>query len=248
MGGIDSSVPADKLAVLSVKKRPAAPHASGQQGQRSESVAQQGGRGRLAKYRGREQLLNPSVFNMRKVRGAKIPSANGHASAYALAQVMEGIARSGGGPTSKRAGSRGGGAIFSTSTLNAARSPQRPPSPNQTPQREQREGSQLLDNAGAQWGLGFQLHEMRLPAGETSSLRDGSSSWRVKGGDAPGEVVATVGHAGMGGSVAVAVPELDLSIAVTTSLLDFNSEARRAVLGAVFSELGLEPPPSLLAP
>ena len=57
-----------------------------------------------------------------------------------------------------------------------------------------------------------------------------------------------MGHAGMGGSVAVAVPELDLSIAVTTSLLDFNSEARRAVLGAVFSELGLEPPPSLLAP
>merc|ERR1719242_300347 len=45
----------------------------------------------LAKYRGKEQLLNPTVFNMRKVREAKLPSANGHASAKALATVFDSI-------------------------------------------------------------------------------------------------------------------------------------------------------------
>ena len=49
---------------------------------------------RLAKYKGREQMLNPSIFNMRKVRAARLPSANGHASAAALAAALEILAAS----------------------------------------------------------------------------------------------------------------------------------------------------------
>ena len=49
---------------------------------------------RLAKYKGREQMLNPSIFNMRKVRAARLPSANGHASAAALAAALGVLAAS----------------------------------------------------------------------------------------------------------------------------------------------------------
>jgi hypothetical protein len=44
-----------------------------------------------ARFRGKEHLLNPTTFNMRAVREAVIPAANGHLSAAALARFYAGL-------------------------------------------------------------------------------------------------------------------------------------------------------------
>lgn len=44
-----------------------------------------------ARFRGKEHLLNPTTFNMRQVREAALPAANGHMSAAALARFYAGL-------------------------------------------------------------------------------------------------------------------------------------------------------------
>ncbi|GMH32993.1 hypothetical protein BSKO_00827 [Bryopsis sp. KO-2023] len=46
------------------------------------------------RFKGREQMLNPTTFNMKRVRQACVPSANGHMSAQALAKFYSQIAGS----------------------------------------------------------------------------------------------------------------------------------------------------------
>jgi predicted unusual protein kinase regulating ubiquinone biosynthesis (AarF/ABC1/UbiB family) len=87
----------------------------------------------LAKYRGREQLLNPSVFNMKRVREAKLPSANVHASAASLARVMDSLP-------------------LTPAMIDLAR--KRPSVAHDT------EKASLLDDSDAYFGLGFQVHEI----------------------------------------------------------------------------------------
>ena len=133
---------------------------------------------RLAKYKGREQMLNPSIFNMRKVRAARLPSANGHASAAALAAALEVLAASCNGGVAGE-----GPRLFSAARVDAMRAEQRPVadgpghggaggggdggggtdaasvgvgvSPNPDP--DPNGGGALLDNAGAAFGLGVQV-------------------------------------------------------------------------------------------
>jgi len=62
-----------------------------------------------ARFKGREHLLNPTTFNMRQVREAVIPAANGHVSAEALARFYAGLVGSIGTE---------GGPLLTTETIN----------------------------------------------------------------------------------------------------------------------------------
>jgi len=239
MGGLPPHIPAQTLATLSLDRRSARrgdargsgnEHASDpdrQQTERAQQAANAAGgdagaaeesdraaaRSRLNKFKGQEQLMNPSVFNMRKVRAAKLPSANGHATAVGLATALDSI--------------RDGSGLFSSRTLARMREEQRPPGCTDVlDSSPPAASSALLENAQAAYGLGFQVHEMRL-------LSDGSS-------------YRSLGHSGLGGSIALTVPELRLSVAFTTNLLGKRNEAKRQILAAVCDEYGLVAPPSLL--
>jgi aarF domain-containing kinase len=152
VGGLPSTVESHELAVLSLlrdsgqtklsKDEPqngdvSAPKANEQAGQNDQAPSNSNSsKTVLAKYRGREQLLNPSIFNMRKVREAKLPSANMHASASSLAAIFDSILTKETPLTMK--------------TVDEAR---------------KRQGSsveattELLDDSSAYFGLGFQVHE-----------------------------------------------------------------------------------------
>jgi CubicO group peptidase (beta-lactamase class C family) len=164
----------------------------------------------LAKYRGLQQLMNPSVFNMRKVREAKLPSANGHASAVALAEVFDAVIRS----------NKDRDPLLSKEMLELARTPSRT-----THQQRVNEGKQaMLNDEQAKFGLGFQLHEFTLPNGD-------------KG--------VSIGHAGLGGSLVLAIPEEELVVAFTLNQLSIDSVARKRILGIIFGLLGLKAPASI---
>lgn len=155
----------------------------------------------LAKYRGLRQLMNPSVFNMRKVREAKLPSANGHASASSLAHFFHAVIR----PQNP---------ILTPDTLSEARIPNPIPSKNE-----------MLGDSWA-LGLGFQLHEFVL---------------------ANGDKVASIGHAGLGGSVVLAVPEEQVVVALTVNQLSGVCVARERLFGIIFDELGWQAPSTMPA-
>jgi len=165
----------------------------------------------LDKYRGLQQLMNPSIFNMRKVREAKLPSANGHASAASLAEIFDAVIRSG----------KHGDPLLSPEILKLARTPSRASAPEEGNANTKQA---MLDDAQAKFGLGFQLHEIVLSNGD-------------KG--------ISIGHAGLGGSVVLAVPEEEVVVALTLSHLSPDSVARKRILGVVFDELGWKAPASL---
>jgi aarF domain-containing kinase len=168
----------------------------------------------LEKYKGLQQLMNPSVFNMRKVREAKLPSANGHATATSLAEVFDAVIRS-----SHKNGT--GEPILSKETIELARTPSRT-----TQETTEDHGKQqaMLDDAGAKFGLGFQLHEFTL---------------------ANGEKVMSIGHAGLGGSVVLALPDEEVVVALTLNHLSSDSVARKRILGIIFDYLQWTPPASI---
>jgi CubicO group peptidase (beta-lactamase class C family) len=170
--------------------------------------------GRLAKFQGRQQLMNPSVFNMRKVRAAKLPSANGHASAYALATLMDAMISQ----RDNQYNRIDRGSLLPNTVLDAARSPQNACIGNN-------DSSVMLDNEKASFGLGFQVHNVRLPDGTT---------------------VQSLGHAGFGGSILLGIPEMKLSMALTTNQLSLRSETRSRLMQSIFQGLGIETPPSLI--
>ena len=157
----------------------------------------------LAKYRGREQLLNPSVFNMKRVREAKLPSANVHASAASLACVMDSLP-------------------LTPAMIDLAR--ERPPAAQDT------EKVALLDDSDAYFGLGFQVHEIYR---KESTFGIGE------------EKLHSMGHAGLGGSVVLTIPEAKLTVAITTNQLDQSARARNTLLDIIFEEYGLEAPTSM---
>eukprot|EP00536_Pseudo-nitzschia_multiseries_P001288 jgi/Psemu1/234462/estExt_Genewise1.C_160099 len=160
----------------------------------------------LAKYRGMQHLMNPSVFNMRKVREAKLPSANGHASALSLARFFDAVIR----PRDP---------ILTPDVLTQARTPHRLPT---SPSSE--EDNAMLNDSQSPFGLGFQLHDFTL---------------------ANGDKVVSIGHAGIGGSVVLAIPEEQVVVALTVNHLSHDNVARKRLLGIVFEELGWRAPSSL---
>ena len=206
MGGLPDYVEMERLAVLTARTLQSEHNQSKatstqRQSQNAHSSS------RLEKFRGRQQLMNPSVFNMRKVRAAKLPSANGHASAHALASLMDALISQ---------NERLDGPLLPNENLREARTPQK---------TSVRGSSVMLDNAGASFGLGFQVHNVRLPDGRE---------------------VHSIGHAGFGGSIVIGIPEMNLSIAVTTNQLSVRSVARAKLLDGAFQGLGLQAPQSLL--
>ena len=118
-------------------------------------------------------MLNPSIFNMRKVRAARLPSANGHASAAALAAALEVLAASYNGGVAGE-----GPRLFSAARVDAMRAEQRPVADGHehgdvdgdadvdgdgdgggdgSDAAGEGGGGALLDNAGAAFGLGVQV-------------------------------------------------------------------------------------------
>lgn len=170
LAGISDAVDDQRdLAVLSVDRRQAEMNGAAQPSTRNDSKAastakddetkdedeeEQKKRTRklLTKYQGLQQLMNPTVFNMQKVRRAKLPSANGHASAEALARIFDAVIR----------GSDDGDVpLLSTETLELARVPSNPPMSN----GESMSGQAMLNDSLAKFGLGFQLHDFVLSNG-----------------------------------------------------------------------------------
>eukprot|EP00977_Amphora_coffeiformis_P021101 scaffold8828_cov204-Amphora_coffeaeformis.AAC.22 len=206
LGGLPEEVAREDLAVLTARNLRKVPPPEAKQGAKTtragESPEQ---RSRLPKFQGQQQLMNPTVFNMRKVRQSKIPSANGHASAQALAKLMYAVAS----PNGK---------VLSAATLRQA---------------IETHGSTggtisapMLDNAQASFGLGFQTHAVRRKT--------------------DGRIMRSIGHAGFGGSIVIAIPDLDLSVAFTTNQLEIKSTARARILRTILDEFGLEAPPTLV--
>mmetsp|Transcript_12364 Transcript_12364/g.35357 ORF Transcript_12364/g.35357 Transcript_12364/m.35357 type:complete len:960 (+) Transcript_12364:93-2972(+) len=210
MAGIAEEIGADRLAILTMKK-PAntASPAPGRKNANEESQKKR--KVVLEKFRGQEQMLNPSIFNMRKIRNAKLPSANGHFSAAALAKVFNTL----------MVGDTNTPPLLESKTIDAARSPQASAS-----SAKPSSSSPMLDNQMASFGLGFQIHEIR-------SKDDGRT-------------MRSLGHAGLGGSILLCIPELGLSIAFTTNTLSPRSVARDGLIEAVLDEFGLIAPKSLI--
>lgn len=104
------------------------------------------GKQSLAKYRGLQQLMNPTVFNMRKVREAKLPSANGHASAESLARLFAAVVRN-------------DDPLLAPEILEQARAPQRTLSEEEETHAT-KPSHALLNDARSRFGLGFQLHDL----------------------------------------------------------------------------------------
>ena len=181
-------------------------------------------------------MLNPSVFNMRKVRAAKLPSANGHASAAALAAVLEAA----GGSSGSDGQASGAVRLFSQAYVHEMRVDQRSRADidrggegtggdGADAGRDQGGGNggsvAMLDNSGAAFGLGVQVHEF--------TLTDGSNC-------------RSIGHSGLGGSEALTLPEAGLTFAFTTNTLSMNSTAKMTIVRTICDELGISAPRSLL--
>ena len=206
MAGISEEIENDRLAILTTKKSEGNPPPISER-ENANDESEEKRKVVLEKFRGREQMLNPSIFNMRKLRNAKLPSANGHFSAAALAKVFNTLI----------VGDDTTPPLLESSTIDAARSPQASKSSS---------SSAMLDNQMALFGLGYQVHEIR-------SKDDGKT-------------MLSLGHAGLGGSILMCVPELGLSIAFTTNTLSQKSTARDRLIEAVLDEYGLIAPRSLI--
>jgi CubicO group peptidase (beta-lactamase class C family) len=88
-------------------------------------------------------LMLPGTVNSRAWRGAEIPSANGHATARALAGLY-GVLGAG--------GSRDAVHVLSPATIDAART-------------EQRQGPDAVLQVESRFGLGFMLAQPHMPLG-----------------------------------------------------------------------------------
>ena len=166
LAGISEDVDDDRdLAVLSMDKRGSSQQrkdklktppetkdsSSGAREEAKDDAEQQRTNGKqvLAKYRGLQQLMNPSVFNMRKVREAKLPSANGHASAASLAHFFHAVIR----PDDP---------VLTPKILAEARTPQRSSSSSRS-----LGSNAMLNDSRSLFGLGFQLHDFVVSDGST---------------------------------------------------------------------------------
>lgn len=60
-----------------------------------------------------------------------------------------------------------------------------------------------------------------------------------------GQVLSGIGHAGLGGSVGLVIPDLGVGIAVTTNRLEASGNTPKSVLTEIFDELGVSAPAGL---
>jgi len=240
IGGVPEDLDENRLAVVSLDKKPIitvpanggtkeamASKKANTEERSSEGDNPKDRRKALAKYQGQEQMLNASVFNMRKLRAARIPSVNGHASALALATLFDSLVS----PTTTAYT-----VPLESHIVDLARGVQQPPPPlpsdattvpassSTNEQKRQGDSKQAMLSDGASFGLGFQSHSIGL---------------------VDGRIVRSIGHSGYGGSIVIAIPEANLSVAVVMNKLSAKSKARVALLKIVFDEFGLSYPSSL---
>ena len=210
MGGIPPDLDYERNVAVLSKKRDTIKYEQ----KRADLKAEEKMKYNLEKHRGVEQLMNISVFNMKQVRQAKLPSANGHTSAYALASLFD-----------KFIDTDKDHSLTTSKILEEVRTKQM----SMSAITKKREGktltnSQLLDDSSSAFGLGLQLHDLTLP---------------------DGKVVSTIGHAGVGGSVVFAIPELKISVAFTTNCLSQTpNKVKERLLKIIMEEFKLTPPPS----
>jgi len=227
MGGLPEEVVREELAVLTARLLK---DSSSQNDNKNNTVVQK----RVAQFQEKQKmamLMNPSVFNMWKIRSAKIPSANGHASAHALATLLDAV-------TTKD------NPFLSDAMLAQATTPQQKQQLQQQ-QRGQVPGqastTTLLDHATASFGLGYQLHDLKLRSHDPAMTIDDTAPTTTQ------PTVRSLGHAGFGGSVVLSVPEMQLTMAFTTNQLKLKSVAQSRVLRTILNEFGVEAPVSLIA-
>lgn len=99
------------------------------------------------RFKGREQMLNPTTFNMMRVRKACIPSANGHMSARAIARFFASFGET---------GDHYSPPILSSETINDCFSDM---SNHSHSASESNQSDMLQATADAKRALGFQVYE-----------------------------------------------------------------------------------------
>lgn len=169
------------------------------------------------RFKGQEQMLNPTTFNMKRVRRACMPSANGHMSAGALAKfyssLITQIVKGGRSP------------ILSSSTLAACVSD----AGNQDLKTQQSDtgmnSAMLQATPDAKSALGFQAFEFSRNTG--------------------GNVIG-LGHSGLGGSLGFVVPDEGLAVGITVSHLSFSRSTTKKIVQLVCDELALTPPAAMI--
>eukprot|EP00873_Tetraselmis_striata_P006515 jgi/Tetstr1/426779/TSEL_016994.t1 len=105
-----------------------------------------------ARFRGKEHLLNPTTFNMRQVREAALPAANGHMSAAALARFYAGLVSAVDGAPRLLTPETVAACLRCADELQGGGGGG--------------ERDVMLAQSGARFGLGFQVHAVESAAGE----------------------------------------------------------------------------------
>lgn len=165
------------------------------------------------RFKGQEQMLNPTTFNMKRVRSACMPSANGHMSARALAKFYSSL--------SPHAVGNGRSPILSASTVAACVSDAENEGSKTQKSDTETDSTILQATPGAKNGLGFQTFQFSKSTGDT---------------------VVGIGHSGMGGSLGFVIPDEDLAVGITVSHLSFSRLATKRIVQLICSELALTPP------
>ncbi|KAI9024250.1 hypothetical protein DFJ74DRAFT_756244 [Hyaloraphidium curvatum] len=179
---------------------------------------------------------NPTLFNHLFLRRAVIPSANGHFSAHGLSAFHAEIAAAWSGKSKivgldkARVGKMAWGA--SGTGLTSVERELADPATGVPPFKYRVTLSQLArigKEVGQQLvGGGLMRYLFVRPLGDAE--RAGGESH---------EVTVGIGHAGFGGSVGLALPSEDASVAIVVNKLDVRGGVTRELLDAVAGELGI---------
>lgn len=164
-------------------------------------------------------MLDVGFFNHPSLRAACLPSANGHFSARALAKLYAAVADD---------GAVGDARLLPPGQVAALMTPLWVDPPGETPAvvaGEAPTAAQFTD--GAAWGAGVRLYDTVSRRGVVTPR-------------------AGVGHSGIGGSVAFAVPGRRVAVAVTVNRLEAVNVASAAAVLAVCKVLDV-PPPAMYA-
>ena len=214
---------------------------------------------------GKEFLLDMRIYNSRSMRSAIIPAANAHASAHALAMLYASIC----GPTTSTAEPLLGPALLEK-TIAMASFETQGANPGgdifgSDADKSEGGGGSGSDGEGSQgggpeparrieWGMGYQRYPFRRVGAATQTTAavgaaggGGGETKVAPAAQAPaGEHkqassrVIGFGHAGIGGSIAMALPSEGVAFAMTVNRLTRNRDALVRIVGRIAMEFGLE--------
>ena len=183
------------------------------------------------RFEGVGQLVSPATLNMVRLRASLLPGVSAHASAHGLAQFYNAL---------------GSGRLIPPALLAQA----------------QQLSCAGLGPAGepVRYGLGFQLgtcaevgplqrvtHNVALVNNAVGLVNDAVTAVRARVGEEAGSSakVRVIGHAGVGGTVGLCVPDKRVAVAVTVSRLSGERKATKRLLECLLAEVGLAAPVGL---